>query len=271
MQIPIPPFIQPVVALAVLFLVAMIFFWFIERFFAANRQQPFFRKGYKSDVLYWFMTPILSRSAFKYVLVVILLPFIFKTPENMQAYLEMMPVGELPLPLQIFLMLFVGDFIAYWSHRAFHTGKLWPFHAVHHSSEEVDWLSAVRMHPVNQGAMYIIQVLALLALGFDPRLLAAYLPIITFHAILTHANVPWDFGPLRYVIASPVFHRWHHTVLEEGRDKNFALMFPVFDLMFGTLYMPKGRLPEKFGASTPVPEGFFAQMIYPFWWPKDKA
>ncbi|HET8578957.1 MAG TPA: sterol desaturase family protein, partial [Methylomirabilota bacterium] len=87
----------------------------------------------------------------------------------------------------------------------------------------------------------------------------------TFYAILLHANVPWTLGPLRYAIASPAFHRWHHTSEAEGRDKNFAGLFPLWDLLFGTFYMPRGRQPMQFGvAGDPVPEGLWAQLCYPF-------
>ena len=49
------------------------------------------------------------------------------------------------------------------------------------------------------------------------------------------------------MIASPVFHRWHHTAAERGGEKNFAATFPVLDLIFGTFYMPKGVLPDRYG------------------------
>jgi len=45
-------------------------------------------------------------------------------------------------------------------------------------------------------------------------------------------------GPLRAVLASPRFHRWHHTSAKEGRDKNFAGLLPLWDILFGTYYMP---------------------------------
>jgi sterol desaturase/sphingolipid hydroxylase (fatty acid hydroxylase superfamily) len=67
------------------------------------------------------------------------------------------------------------------------------------------------------------------------------------------------------VIASPVFHRWHHTSEEEGLDKNFAGLFPFIDLAFGTFYMPEGRQPERFGiVRDDVPDGLVAQLAYPF-------
>jgi sterol desaturase/sphingolipid hydroxylase (fatty acid hydroxylase superfamily) len=80
-----------------------------------------------------------------------------------------------------------------------------------------------------------------------------------------HANLKWDLGPFKYVLASPVFHRWHHTSLEKGGNKNFASTFPVLDLLFGTWYMPKDELPEVYGIDDRgFPEGFAAQMVYPF-------
>jgi len=94
---------------------------------------------------------------------------------------------------------------------------------------------------------------------------AAYAPFLTFHALLLHTNVPWTFGPLRYVVSSPAFHRWHHTTETEGLDKNFAGLFPFIDMAFGTFYMPPGRQPARFGiVADDVPEGIFRQLVHPF-------
>jgi len=54
-------------------------------------------------------------------------------------------------------------------------------------------------------------------------------------------------GPFKYVLATPVFHRWHHTALEEGGNTNFAGTFPVWDILFGTFRMPENALPESYG------------------------
>ena len=74
----------------------------------------------------------------------------------------------------------------------------------------------------------------------------------------------WDFGPLRCLIASPAFHRWHHTSEDEGLDRNFAGLFPWMDLLFGTFYLPSGKQPSRFGVSGQnVPSTFVGQMLYP--------
>jgi sterol desaturase/sphingolipid hydroxylase (fatty acid hydroxylase superfamily) len=100
--------------------------------------------------------------------------------------------------------------------------------------------------------------------GFAPIALAGIAPLLTLLAILVHANVDWDWGPFRSVIASPRFHRWHHTSEEEGLDKNFAGLLPLWDVVFGTYYMRKDRLPARFGTDTEVPAGLFGQLTFPF-------
>ena len=59
------------------------------------------------------------------------------------------PLSQLPLWAQAILFLVLSDFMLYWLHRMFHGGEFWKYHAVHHSSEELDWISAARFHPVN--------------------------------------------------------------------------------------------------------------------------
>jgi sterol desaturase/sphingolipid hydroxylase (fatty acid hydroxylase superfamily) len=66
------------------------------------------------------------------------------------------------------------------------------------------------------------------------------------------------------VIATPVFHRWHHSRETEALDKNFAGLLPIWDILFGTYYMPRDRWPENFGIHEPMPGGFLAQIWEPF-------
>lgn len=174
-------------------------------------------------------------------------------------------VRRQPAWLQAIEVLLIGDFVGYWTHRLFHGRRLWRFHAVHHASRHLDWLSSVRLHPVNDAVARMSGVVPILLLGFPPAVLAAYVPFLTLWAILLHANLPWSFGPFRYVIASPTFHRWHHTSEDEGLDKNFAGLFPFLDVTFGTFYMPYGRQPQRFGLKDEtVPEGLLGQLAYPF-------
>ncbi len=173
--------------------------------------------------------------------------------------------GLAPRPIlqQVAILLIATDLAQYWLHRAFHRRGLWSFHAVHHGAEQVNWTTAFRVHPVNYLLYTTSLAIAAYLLGFSVDAFRLASPIVFFSAVTSHANLNWTFGPFRYVLTSPVFHRWHHTAPSETRDCNFAPMFPVWDLMFGTFYMPRGRLPEDYGAPDSPPD-LWGQLWRPF-------
>jgi sterol desaturase/sphingolipid hydroxylase (fatty acid hydroxylase superfamily) len=258
-----------IAGLFVALLVLSAFFWLVESLFAANPKQPRLlrRRGFFTDLIYWFVTPLATRTISQIGLAVILIAIYRDDIAGIQEMLRERNtlVGRQPLWLQAIGIIVVGDLIGYWTHRWFHTRALWKFHAIHHSSRDLDWLSSVRLHPVNDWLSRWLQASALVVLGFTPLAVAAYVPFLTFYAVFVHANVSWGLGPLGWVVASPKFHRWHHTSEDEGLDKNFAGLFPWIDWLFGTYYMPRGRLPERFGLKNEaVPENILGQLAYPF-------
>ena len=58
-------------------------------------------------------------------------------------------LSHLPFWVQFAIYLFGSEFCLYWIHRTFHGSALWRYHAIHHASEDVEWISAARFHPVN--------------------------------------------------------------------------------------------------------------------------
>ena len=241
-------------------------YWVIGRFWPSVPGQKILRKGFWTDCIYWLWTPIVSKSVTAIAIGVVLFPLIYVLGLHYNTLAQGHGIlSRQPLWLQGIEVFVVGDFLGYWQHRWFHGRKLWRFHAVHHSSEELDWLSSVRLHPVNDIGAKLIQAVPLVALGFNLTTVALYAPFTVFYAIMVHANVSWDLGPFRYVFASPAFHRWHHTKAHEGQDKNFAGGLPLWDLLFGTFYMPR-RQPTVFGIDDPMPAGFVGQMLQPFRW-----
>jgi sterol desaturase/sphingolipid hydroxylase (fatty acid hydroxylase superfamily) len=71
------------------------------------------------------------------------------------------------------------------------------------------------------------------------------------------------FPAISKVIASPAFRRWHHTSAAEGRDRNFAGLLPLWDILFGTFWLPD-RPPTRFGVDDPVPTHLPGQLLWPF-------
>lgn len=253
----------------------------VERLFRSVPGPGWYRRrDVATDLAYWFVTPFASRAISRVAVGLVVLGAVAALGGSLAELRSELAAGRfpalgwpwartrlaaLPFAAQLLLGLLVSDGLSYWMHRAFHRGRLWGLHAVHHASPRLDWLSSVRLHPLNQAGMRVVQAVPLLALGFDPKVFGAVAPFFSFYAILIHANVDWSFGPLRYVIATPRFHRWHHTSEAEGRDTDFAGLFPFWDLLFGTFHMPPGRAPRRFGAGAePVPAGLWRQLLYPF-------
>jgi sterol desaturase/sphingolipid hydroxylase (fatty acid hydroxylase superfamily) len=50
----------------------------------------------------------------------------------------------------------------------------------------------------------------------------------------------------------------------EARDKNFAGLHPVWDILFETYYMQRDKYPSRFGTDTQVPKALSGQLIFPF-------
>jgi sterol desaturase/sphingolipid hydroxylase (fatty acid hydroxylase superfamily) len=182
------------------------------------------------------------------------------------------PLKVLPFWEQVVVYVVVADFLYYWAHRMFHGRSLWKFHAIHHSATEVDWTTEYRFHPVNIMLQPAPVAVLMLTLGISPAVLAFLIPFDVVTGAWVHSNLNWTLGPLRYVVATPVFHRWHHTSPAEGGEKNFAPTFALWDWLFGTFYMPEGKLPQVFGVddATFPTEGYLAQLIHPFK-PKEAA
>lgn len=255
---------KKLVALLVLGLV----FYLIERVLGNRRRARLLRAGTGTDAAYFFVASLVKLlPRFLLIVPAVLLIWVgVATPEEFRGnlYRGFGPVLEQPRWLQVVEIYLLVDFSGYWIHRLFHTGAWWPFHAVHHSSEDLDWLSSVRVHPVNDIVDKFAQATPVLLLGFDPLTTLGTAGFFTFYAIFLHADVDWDFGPLRAVIATPVFHRWHHSKDPQAIDKNFAGLLPLWDILFGTYYMPKDRMPCDFGVPEKVPTGFFGQLWHPF-------
>ena len=110
---------------------------------------------------------------------------------------------QLPLWFQAVLFLVLSDFMLYWLHRMFHRGDFWKYHAVHHSSEELDWISAARFHPVNLFLGTILVDVFLLIAGISPNVMLWVAPFNMFHSAFVHANLNWTLGPFKYVLATP--------------------------------------------------------------------
>jgi sterol desaturase/sphingolipid hydroxylase (fatty acid hydroxylase superfamily) len=152
----------------------------------------------------------------------------------------------------------------YWFHRACHRyDLLWRFHAVHHSSETLDWLAAFREHPLDGLATQLLLNLPGIVLGLPFEVMGGVVVLRGLWAIFIHSNVRLPLGPLRWILGAPELHHWHH--LKTARtEHNFANLAPWVDVVFGTHHRPEAPETHPLGLVEPWPSGYAAQLVRPF-------
>ena len=233
----------------------------LERLFARLPEQPVFRRGWRTDLTYFFVSALLVQVTTILTLKPAMIFFDWAVVPSLQ-----MRVGGWPGVVQFLVLLLVADFTRYWVHRTFHAVPfLWKFHAVHHSAEQMDWLAGSRLHLVDVAVTRGLTYVPIYVIGFAEGPLFAYLVVVSAQATFIHANVRFDFGPLKWLVATPQFHHWHHASHSEAIDKNFAVHLPLLDALFGTMHLPRAW-PTGYGIAggPPVPEGYARQFLWPF-------
>lgn len=143
------------------------------------------------------------------------------------------------VPVMVVVLIGVAakDFVDYWTHRWMHTRWLWPTHAAHHSDTHVNAFTSYRVHIFEIMVMQLNHVFLLTWLQM-PELIPLAMALTQLHNFYVHLNVEIDHGPFKYLVASPIFHRWHHADAPEAYGKNLANLMPIYDKIFGTYYVP---------------------------------
>ncbi|GGC03146.1 hypothetical protein GCM10011494_22020 [Novosphingobium endophyticum] len=176
--------------------------------------------------------------------------------------------------------LLAAEFAFYWVHRWAHEAAkwknpwLWRLHRTHHSGKYMSVLLTVR---INGFWYFIVPTAWVLAIVFYlGQEKAAALTSVTIYMwnLITHANFRWDdklrshkvagpmFRALEHVIVSPGIHHSHHGYGKDGGPfRNYAVTIALYDWMFGTLYIPKGR-PWRYGIPGKDPH-WTEEVFYP--------
>jgi sterol desaturase/sphingolipid hydroxylase (fatty acid hydroxylase superfamily) len=149
-------------------------------------------------------------------------------------------------PLWSFVFyLVILDFAAYWLHRWQHRlNWWWSLHALHHSQREMSFWTDDRNHLLDNVLMDSAHAILALLIGVAPAQFIALVVASRVVESLSHANVRIHFGRIgEYLLVSPRFHRVHHAIGtgHEGavRGCNFAVLLPIWDVLFGTANFEK--------------------------------
>lgn len=171
--------------------------------------------------------------------------------------------------------LLVFDLLDYWIHRGqHHANRWWALHAVHHSQRHMTMWSDNRNHLLDDLLRDVLIAFTARAIGVPPGQFVALVAVTQLVESFSHANLRLSFGWLgERLLVSPRFHRQHHAIgighESEGPGTlggcNFAVLFPVWDMVFGTArfdggFEPTGirdQLPDQGGRD--YGRGFWAQ------------
>jgi sterol desaturase/sphingolipid hydroxylase (fatty acid hydroxylase superfamily) len=258
--------------LAVWLLLLGVIFLPLERLFAL-RPRKILNKTLAADISFYFISGIVPA-----LLLASPLALAAHIAHDFVPFRVHVAVAAWPLWVRVVAGLVVSEIGFYWGHRWMHEIPfLWRFHAVHHSPTEIYFLVSARAHPVDNAFTRLCGLIPVYVLGIATPLTPAgglvsalLVLILTAWGFLIHANVRWRLGPLEWLIATPAFHHWHHT-LSDHRDHNYAPMLPWVDRLFGTYYLPRNQWPETYGTETRLPSSVAGQLIYPLRAPEVEA
>lgn len=220
------------------------------------KKQAVFRPGWFTDLCFYLGQTFLWTGLVYVALFAVRALLQQWIPESFRA-----AVAGQPWWLQVAEVLVLSDLCVYWGHRWQHANPwLWRFHAVHHSSEHLDWLAAFREHPLD--TLYTVGLINLPAfvLGFPLGTIAGFAAFRGLWAIYIHSNVRMPTGPLRWLLGAPELHHWHHD--RDPHAGNYANVSPLMDLLFGTYRCPNHE-PAKVGIRDEYPRGYWAQLLVP--------
>ena len=173
--------------------------------------------------------------------------------------------GHLHVGVQVAIAILAADFLRYWFHVLSHNHSFfWRLHAVHHSPKKLYWLNVGRFHPLEKSLQFLFDALPFIALGVSAEVLALYFVFYALNGFFQHSNVELRMGPLNYLISGAELHRWHHSRRAEEANRNYGNNLIVWDLVFGTRFLPAGREVGELGLMRrDYPQDFLGQMKAP--------
>ncbi len=242
----------------------------LEWWIPANPRQPIASRGLLQD-LGWAAIATAWKIIFLTGYVVALRAFV----REHLSFLLIDSAAAWPAGVRFTVAVLIDDFIGWGNHWLRHkVPALWHLHAVHHSQRELNVLSDLRNHPLEQIVKETAHVLTFILFGAPLTLTAAYPLIRSSFTRFYHANIRTNLGWLRFVLVTPQSHRVHHSVEERHRDKNFGTTFCIWDRLFGTAYLDCTEYPvtgihdprfvhEQDRPLTALPTTFVEQLLYP--------
>lgn len=140
------------------------------------------------------------------------------------------------------LILFADDFTFYWHHRLSHEIRiLWAAHIQHHSSQSLNFATALRQSWTELIYKYVWWFWLPL-LGFDPLMILMMMSVSLIYQFWPHTELIKTFPRwVEYIFNTPSHHRVHHASNINYLDKNYAGILIIWDRMFSSFRKEKEK------------------------------
>lgn len=176
-------------------------------------------------------------------------------------------LAEWGLIPQLIVGFVILDFTQWLVHNTLHrVNFLWEIHKVHHSVKdgEMDWIVSLRFSWLEIVIYKSVMFVPTVWFGLSAETLFFHAVFGTLIGHLNHANLTWDYGPLRYLLNSPRMHLYHHAYDAPPTGQNFGISLSCWDWIFGTDHLPDAPCPKiGFPGVEELPNDFFGQAIWP--------
>jgi sterol desaturase/sphingolipid hydroxylase (fatty acid hydroxylase superfamily) len=166
-------------------------------------------------------------------------------------------ITPMPVVAELIILCLVFEFFQYWLHRLSHEGSgrwgawLWKMHAPHHLPDKVYLLMHPVGHPLNLVISLALVQLPMVVLGARPETIFLFNALMGLQGLLSHYNVDIKAGPMNYLLVGTELHRYHHSA-DIHEAKNYGVLIPFWDLVFGTFQYHPNRLPKALGVQDPA-------------------
>jgi sterol desaturase/sphingolipid hydroxylase (fatty acid hydroxylase superfamily) len=243
----------------------------LERLLPARSAQPILSLGLVQDSVY-----VVFILLFRVVVLSLYVKVLRDLYTAHLPFLTIESIAAWPGWAKAVIAIAVTDFLGWFHHVVRHkVPAFWRLHAIHHSQKELNIFADLRYHPIEYLITQTILFIPMFAFSAAFPVVLGYALFQQVYTKFYHGNIRTDLGPLRFVLVTPQSHRIHHSVNPEHHDKNYAVVFSIWDWMFGTQHRGHTEYPETgiddpdFPCETTVRglgplAALWQQSVYPF-------
>lgn len=144
----------------------------------------------------------------------------------------------IPLWLKVLLSFIILDIGVYVQHILLHiVPGLKNLHRMHHTDTHMDFTTALRFHPLEILLSTLYKTVIVALLGLPALGVLVFEIILNGSAMFNHGNIEISAkvdNLLRLFIATPDYHRIHHSRIVHERNSNYGFFLTWWDRLFST-------------------------------------